>query len=149
MIRSLLIGLVAGARSITPVAAVSEAARRHALPLDNGAPSWLGRPAVAGGLKLMAAGELGADKLPAAPNRIVPFSMAVRMVGAGVAGAALAPRRRALAGALLGAGAAVAATYVTFDLRRRAMLRFGQVPTGLVEDALALAATRLIVRGAR
>ena len=56
MIRSFLIGLVAGARALTPLATVSDAARRGALPRDNGAPSWLGHPLVAAGLTALAAG---------------------------------------------------------------------------------------------
>lgn len=149
MIHSFLIGLVAGARSITPFAAVSEAARRGELPRDSGAPSWLGDPLVAAGSKLLAGGELWGDKLHSAPDRIVPAGLLARVVTAGLAGAALAPRRQALAGAALGAGAAVLAAYVTFGLRMRAMQRFGQTPTGLVEDAITVGAARWVVASAR
>lgn len=149
MIHSFLIGLVAGARSITPFAAVSEAARRGELPHDNGAPSWLGDPMVAAGSKLLAGGELWGDKLHSAPDRIVPAGLLARVVTAGLAGAALAPRKQALAGAALGAGAAVIAAYVTFGLRMRAMRRFGQTPTGLVEDAITVGAARWVVSSAR
>src|SRR4051812_22789184 len=103
MIHSLLIGLVAGSRSITPFAAVSDAARRGELPVDNGAPSWLGDPLVAAGSKLLAGGELWGDKLHSAPDRIVLAGLLARLVTGGLAGAALAPRRQALAGAALGA----------------------------------------------
>jgi len=149
MLRSFLIGLVAGARSITPLAAVSEADRRGALPRDNGAPSWLGHPAVSLGIKALAAGELWGDKLRSAPDRIVPAGIAARIVTAGIAGAALAPRRKALAGAMLAATAATIAAYVTFDLRMRAMRRFGQTTTGLVEDALTVGAAEWVVEGGR
>ena len=149
MIHSLLIGLVAGARSITPFAAVSDAARRGELPADNGAPSWLGDPLVAAGSKVLAGGELWGDKLRSAPDRIVLAGMLARLVTGGLAGAALAPRRQALAGAALGAAAAVAAAYVTFELRKRAMRRFGQTPTGLVEDAITVGAARWVVSSAR
>lgn len=145
MLRSFLIGLVAGSRAMTPLAAVSEAARRGALPAGAGAPDWLGRPVVAGGAKVLAAGEIWGDKLRTAPDRIVPAGIAARIVTGGLAGAALAPRGRAVIGAALGAGAAVMAAYVTFDLRMRAMQRFGQTPTGVVEDALTLAAAGLIL----
>ena len=149
MLHSFLIGLVAGARSITPFAAVSEAARRGELPADTGAPSWLGDPLVAAGSKLLAGGELWGDKLHSAPDRIVPAGLLARLVTAGLAGAALAPRKQALAGAALGAGAAIVAAYVTFDLRMRAMRRFGQTPTGLVEDAITVGAARWVVASAR
>ena len=147
MIRSFLIGLVAGSRSLTPLATVSDAARRGALPRDNGAPSWLGHPLVAASLMALAAGELWGDKLKSAPDRIVLAGIAARLVSGGIAGAALAPRRRALAGALLGATAAVGAAYLTFDLRMRALRLFGQTPTGLVEDALTVGAAQLVLKG--
>jgi len=143
MLRSLLIGLVAGSRSLTPLAAVSEAARRGALPANSGAPRWLGHPAVAAGSKLLAAGELWGDKLNSAPNRTAPAGIIARIVAGGLAGAALAPRRQAWLGGLLGATAAVGAAYLTFGARTRAMRRFGQKSTGLVEDALTLGASRL------
>jgi uncharacterized membrane protein len=149
MLRSFLIGLTAGARSLTPLAAVSEADRRGALPRDNGAPGWLGHPAVALALKALAAGELWGDKLRAAPDRIVPAGIAARLVTGGLAGAALAPRRQAMAGAVIGAAAAIGAAYLTFALRMRAMRRFGQTATGLVEDALALGAAEWVVEGGR
>ena len=149
MIRSFLIGLVAGGRAMTPFAAVSDAARRGDLRVANGAPGWLGHPAVAAASKLLAAGELWGDKLHSAPDRIVPAGIAARIVTGGLAGAALAPRQRALVGALLGATAAVGAAYLTFGLRMRAMQRYGQTPTGLVEDALTVAAAQMVVGGAR
>lgn len=148
MINSLLIGLVAGSRAMTPFAAVADAAHQGRLPFDNGAPRWLGSPVVAAGTKMLAAGELWGDKLHSAPDRIVIAGLLARLVTGGIAGAALAPRRQALAGAALGAGAAVAAAYVTFYLRQRAMTRFGQTPTGLVEDALTVGAAKMVVAGA-
>lgn len=149
MLASLLIGVVAGARSMTPLAAVADARAKGRLAAGNGAPAFLGHPAVAAGAKAMAAGELFGDKLHAAPDRTVPAGMAARVLTGALAGAALAPRRQALAGGLLGATAAVASAYLTLALRNRAMARFGQKPTGLVEDALALGATHLILRSAR
>jgi uncharacterized membrane protein len=129
---------------MTPLAAVSEAARRGALPKDNGAPSWLGHPLVAAGSKAVAAGELWGDKLKSAPDRIVLAGVLARIVSGGLAGAALAPRRRALTGALLGATGAVGAAYLTMW----ALRRFGQPRTGLVEDALTVASAQLVVAGA-
>lgn len=145
MLASFLIGLVAGARSMTPLAAVSEAAARNALPAGGRFP-WLGHPVVAGVSKALAAGELAGDKMASAPDRIVAPGIAARLVTGGLAGAALAPRRQAVAGAALGAAAAVGAAYLTFGLRVRAMRRFGQKRTGAVEDALTLAAAGLILK---
>lgn len=149
MIRSLLIGAVAGMRALTPLAAVSDAARRGALPEDNGAPPLLGHPLVTAGAATLAAGELWGDKLASSPDRTVLPGMIARVVTGAVAGMAVAPRRERVTAALLGAGGAVAAAYLTFNLRVRAMRRFGQVPTGLVEDALMLGGTLALVGGAR
>lgn len=149
MIRSLLIGLIAGARSLTPLAAVSEAARAGRLPADSGAPGWLAHPLVAGGSKLLAAGELWGDKWRSAPDRIVPAGIAARLLTAGIAGAALAPRRQAAAGAVVAATAAVAASYVTWALRMRAIRRYGQASSGLVEDVLVVAAAEMVVEAGR
>ncbi|MES2033361.1 MAG: DUF4126 domain-containing protein, partial [Pseudomonadota bacterium] len=109
MLNSILIGLVSGARSMTPLAAVSDAAQRGTLPAGNGAPAWLGHPLVAAGTKMLAAGEIGGDKMKTAPDRIVPAGIAARLVTAGIAGAALAPRDRRVAGAVLAAAAATVA----------------------------------------
>ena len=149
MIRSLLIGAVAGARSMTPLAAVSVAARQGRLPDDNGAPDLLAHPVVVAGTLAIAAGELAGDKMRSAPDRIVAPGLAARLVTGAVAGAALAPRRQLYAAGVLGAAAAVAASYVTFDLRMRALRRFGQTRSGLVEDALVAGAAWWIVSGAR
>jgi uncharacterized membrane protein len=149
MIRSILIGLVAGARALTPLAAVSEASRRGDLPADNGAPALLRHPLAGAAIKALAAGELWGDKLKSSPDRIVLAGIAARIVTGGLAGAALAPRRQALLGAALGASAAVAAAYVTFDARMRALRRYGQTETGLIEDALTVGASQLIVASAR
>ena len=146
MLSSLLIGLPAGARSITPLAAVSDAVRRGALPKGTDASAWLGSPLVELGIVTLAAGELCGDKLLSAPDRIVALGMIARVISAGICGAALAPRRRALLGAGLGASSAVASAYFTFTLRRRAIRRFGQMRSGLVEDGLTIALTMLALR---
>ncbi|WP_338663468.1 DUF4126 family protein [Pararoseomonas sp. SCSIO 73927] len=149
MFRSLLIGIPGGMRSMTPLAAVTLAARRGALPRDNGAPSILSHPWASWGAVALAVGELIGDKLPSAPDRIIAPGIAARMVTGAVAGMALAPRERRGFAAFLGAATAVAASYITFDARIRSMRHHGQVSTGLMEDAMVLAATLWIVRGAR
>jgi uncharacterized membrane protein len=149
MLSSFLIGLAAGARALTPLAVVSQAAGRGALPRRSGAASWLGHPLAAAGIKALAAGELFGDKLHSAPDRIVPAGLVARLLTGALSGAALAPRKRALAGGVLGATAAIGAAYVTFALRQRALRRFGQTPTGLVEDALTLGLAELVVTRAR
>jgi len=149
LIHSILMGFIAGARSITPLAVVTNAARKGELPEDNGAPPLLDHPLVSAGAAALAAGEIAGDKMETAPDRIVPAGMAARIATGAIAGASFAPKEQRLLGALLGAGVAVGAAYLTFNLRMRAMQRFGQTATGAVEDVLCLAGATAIARSAR
>ncbi|AJQ81820.1 membrane protein [Xanthomonas oryzae pv. oryzae PXO86] len=65
-----------------------------------------------------------------------------------IVGAALAPRQQHGIAALPGATTAVAAAYLTFNARMRAIERYGQTNTGVVEDATSVGAATLIVRDA-
>lgn len=149
MIRSLLIGLVAGMRAMTPLAAVTEAASKGELNGRDRRLGFLANPVVAAGAKALAGGELWGDKLHSAPNRTILPGLIARALTGGLAGAAVAPRRQAVLGGLVGAAAAVAASYVTLALRLKAMERFGQTRTGLVEDAVVMGATHMVMSGAR
>ena len=148
MLSSILIGATAGARSLTPLAAVSVAAARGKLPADNGAPPLLGHRLVAAATVALAAAELAGDKMKSAPDRIVVAGLVARLATGALAGMALAPRRRRYLGAALGAGAAVAASFPTFRARIRAMAHAGQTATGLVEDAVVAASAVSIVAAA-
>lgn len=139
MIRSLLIGLVAGQRAMTPLAAISGAARRGTLPHDNVAARVAALPLPAAGAVALAAAEMAGDKMKTAPDRIVPIGLVVRSITGASAGATLAPRGRHLLGAALGATAAVASSYVGWRARMWALRRWGQTGTGVVEDAIVLA----------
>lgn len=147
LIHSILMGAVAGMRAMTPLAAVTNAARSGNLPADNGAPRLLANKLASAGMLALAGGELVGDKMKTAPDRIVPAGMVARVATGMIAGAALAPRQRKL-GALLGAGAAVGMAYVTFNLRMRAIARYGQSSTGAVEDAIAVGSAALITQWA-
>lgn len=145
MLRSLLIGLVAGARSMTPLAAVALANQSGRLRRGGGAPGFLDSKAFTVGAAAMAVGELLGDKMKSAPDRIVAPGIAARLVTGAVAGAAVAPKHERVPAMLIGAAAAVAASYVTFDVRMRALRRYGQTASGLVEDAIAVGAAVAVV----
>ena len=147
--RAALLAAVAGSRSMTPLAAVSVAAWRRALPRDNGAPSALAHPAVTIGSLALAAGELWGDKLESAPDRIVPAGLAARAVSGAVVGMSMAPRSHREIAAVGGAAIAIAMSFQTFTARMRAMQSHGQTSTGVVEDALVLLATIALVATAR
>jgi uncharacterized membrane protein len=148
VISSLLIGAVAGARSMTPLAAVSLAAASGRLPDGGRLADWLGKPWVTAGCLALAAGELAGDKLPSAPNRIVAAGLAGRLATGAIAGAALARKEQRAAAAALGAAAAIAASFPTFAARMRAMRHLGQTRSGLIEDAAVIGATAAIVSAA-
>ncbi|MCR5876022.1 hypothetical protein LRS10_18860 [Phenylobacterium sp. J426] len=97
----------------------------------------------------LAVGEIMGDKIKSAPDRIVTAGMAARLATGGLAGAALAPHARRGLGAALGAAGAVVGAHLTFRLRMAALRRFGQTPSGLVEDALAGAAAGWVIDHAR
>ncbi len=146
MLASFLMGLAGGQRAMTPLAAVSVAAATGTLPAGNGAPRILAHPWVAAGAVALAAGELAGDKQKTAPDRIVPIGLAARFTTSAIAGAALAPARQRWLGAALGGTTAVVASYPGWRARVAAMPRYGQTPTGLLEDALVIASAIAIVR---
>ena len=149
MIRSILMGLVAGMRSMTPIAVISWAARRN-LPSGHNTPlSILSSPAVSKVTLALAAAELLGDKMRSAPDRIIVPGILARVVTGAIAGAAVAPREDRPLGALLGATVAVGAAYLSFRLRKNAILNGGQASTGLIEDAVALSAALLVAHAGR
>ena len=143
LIFSALIGAVASARSMTPMATI--AAVRF---LDRRTPGQLvllDRPLFRAGALAMGVGELFGDKMKTAPDRTVFLGLLARVMSAGIAGAALAPRGREPAGALVAVATAVPLAYMTLAGRKRAMARIGQTRSGLMEDILVVAAGVAIV----
>ncbi|MFC0409241.1 DUF4126 family protein [Roseomonas elaeocarpi] len=146
MLASFLMGLVGGQRAMTPLATVSVAASRGLLPADNGAPRILASPWVAAATLVLAVAELAGDKQKDAPDRIVPIGLVARFVTSAIAGASLAPRQQRWLGAAVGATTAVAASYPGWRLRVATIPRYGQTPTGLVEDAAVILGAFTILR---
>jgi len=143
-----VIGAVAGMRSMTAPALVSRLAR-SGLSLESMQSSLLDRPPVARTVLLFAAGELIADKLPFMPKRTQPPSVVFRAISGGLSGAAVcsSKKRSRIAGVLIGAAAAVGATYGAYELRRRAGERFHipDWPIALLEDAIAASCGAIVV----
>lgn len=131
-------GLIAGLRSLSAPAAVSAAlAEEYALAAQ-----------VAPALRVLAAGELVADKLPFMPARTAPVALAGRVLLGALAGAALAAayRRSLLLGALIAGAAAIPSSYAGLALRSAAVERLGLPDplVALVEDAVVVAAGRAL-----
>lgn len=140
---SALIGVVASARAMTPMATI--AAARLAGRRTPGRLVLLDPAVVRFGALAMGAGELVGDKMKTAPDRTVFLGLLARVMSAGIAGAALAPRHRERAGAAIAVATAVPLAYLTLAGRKRAMARVGQTRSGLVEDALVVAAGTAVV----
>ena len=140
---SALIGAVASARSMTPMATLATA--RLAGRDTPGALVLLDRPLFKYGALAMGAGELYGDKMKSAPDRTVFLGLLARVMSAGIAGAALAPRGEEKKGAAVAVATAVPLAYATLAGRKKAMARMGQTKSGLIEDAFIVAAGAAIV----
>ena len=143
LLSSALIGAVASARSMTPMAALSAA--RLAGRRTPGQLVLLDRPLFKFGALVMGVGELFGDKMKSAPDRTVLLGLTARVMSAGIAGAALAPQGEERAGAAVAVATAVPLAYATLAARKQAMSRLGQTRSGLIEDALIVSAAALIV----
>ena len=140
---SSLIGAVASARSMTPMATI--AAARFLGKSTPGRLVLLNHPVFKFGALAMGVGELLGDKMKTAPDRTVFLGLLARVMSAGIAGAALAPRGREQAGAVIAVATAVPLAYVTLAARKRAIEGIGQTRSGLIEDAVIVAAGLAIV----
>lgn len=143
LLSSALIGAVASARSMTPLAAI--AAARMAGRRVPGKLVLLDRPVMRFGALAMGVGELLGDKMKTAPDRTVFLGLLARIASAGIAGAALGPARRGRTGAAVAVATAVPLAYATLAGRKSAMARLGQTRSGLIEDALVVAAGVAVV----
>jgi uncharacterized membrane protein len=143
LLSSALIGAVASARSMTPMATIATA--RLAGRDTTGHLVLLDRPVFKYGALAMGLGELAGDKMKSAPDRTVFLGLLARVMSAGIAGAALAPKGREQAGAAVAIATAVPLAYLTLYGRKQAMARIGQTRSGLIEDALVVAAGAAIV----
>ncbi len=143
LLPSALIGAVASARSMTPMAALAGAHQAHRR--TPGRLRLLTHPLFTAGALAMGVGELFGDKMRSAPDRTVFLGLLARVMSAGIAGSALAPRGRERAGAVVAVLTAVPLAYLTLAGRKTAMRRIGQTKSGLIEDALVVASGLAVV----
>ncbi len=135
-----VMGAVAGMRSMSAPAVVSQLSDSGLIPEEGSPMAWLHDPRVTKALKVLATGELIADKLPFIPSRTKAGPLAARALTGGISGAAVcsAARRPWWAGALIGAGAAVGASFGAYKLRKwiTEERHVPNVVVGVVEDAI-------------
>ena len=143
---------LAGMRSMSAPAFLSHYLSQQSNSGLAGSPlRFLQKPFTAKVLKVMAAGEMVADKLPSTPDRTAPPALLWRLLSGTLVGAAWYKSRNgsAVSGGILGGLAAVAATFVTYALRTGISKQSG-VPVALVgvgEDALVVAGGAALLRG--
>lgn len=136
------LGMIAGMRSMSAPALAAAYLREHQTADTNTLFRWLAIPAVSNLLKVMAAGELAADKLPEIPARTMLPSLVGRAVSGALSAAAVshAHGESQRSAAALGAVAAVAATFGAYYLRKEIVETF-EIPDPLValaEDTIVL-----------
>ena len=143
------LGLVAGMRSMAAPALLSRhLAQTPASRRDGWATRLLAaRPATLL-LPLFATAEATADKTPVVPDRTEPPALIGRALSGALCGAAIAGRRGGsrVGAALVGAAAAVGATFAAYHLRKAVGEHTGlpDAVVALAEDALVwFAGTRL------
>jgi uncharacterized membrane protein len=145
------IGVVAGLRAATPLAALSWAARLGWITVAGSAFAFLAAPLASYITTAFAMLELVGDKLPSTPSRKQLGGFAARIVVGGFAGAALgAGLGSAWMGILPGIIGAVAGTLGGATMRAKLAVAFNRdLPAALLEDAIAIVASCLIVGHAR
>lgn len=149
-ILALLIGIIAGLRSMTAPAVVSWAARLGWIHLNSSWLAFLGYSWTPWILSIAAIGELIADKLPSTPSRKMPPSFAFRIVSGAVSGAAIGISRDSLLIGLIGSAIGAVIGTLGGAAARSALAKvFGKdLPAALLEDAIAIIGAILILKAA-
>jgi uncharacterized membrane protein len=140
LLLALLIGVVAGLRSLTAPAVVAWGAYLGWIDLHGTWASWIGNIIWVIVFTVLAVGELVNDKLPKTPARTAPPIFAARILTGGLAGAALGAWPHWTFSAL-GAGiiGAVLGTFGGYQARKRLAAVAGKdLPIALLEDAVAI-----------
>lgn len=147
MLAALLIGIVTGLRTMTPLAALSWAAQLGWIQPEGTWLAFLAARLTSYIFTAAAVGELIADKLPMTPSRKVPIQFSGRVLVGAFCGLAMAtPHGTAVIGAVLGAVGAVIGTLGGAAMRSGLASAFGKdFPAALLEDVIALGGAFLIV----
>jgi uncharacterized membrane protein len=146
---ALLIGVVAGMRSMMAPAVTSWAARLGWINLHGTPLAWLGAAATPWIFTVLAIAEIVADKTPRAGSRKAPGPFGARIVSGALCGAAIGASAGMLAvGLVLGVAGAVIGTLGGYQFRARLAKAFGRdLPAALIEDATALVLGHLVFLG--
>jgi uncharacterized membrane protein len=152
--QSIALGLIAGLRSASAGAVASHISRQVDL---NKADNKFAKLLHSGGfdrtLKVVAIGELIADKLPFVPSRTKPAGLTARIISGGVSSAAVSKtnRKNAILYGLLGATVAAGATFAFYHLRKTASRKTGIADPliALLEDAIVAGVGLVLMKTAK
>ncbi|MCB1470363.1 MAG: DUF4126 domain-containing protein [Rhizobiaceae bacterium] len=144
---ALLIGIIAGLRTMTAPAAIAWGAYLGWLPLAESWAGFMGHWVAVLILTVLALGELVADQLPSTPSRKVPQQFGARIVSGAFSGAVMGTLGGSLLiGLVAGAVGAIIGTYGGAAARASLAAAFGRdLPAALIEDAVAIAGALIIV----
>ncbi|HEY9646911.1 MAG TPA: hypothetical protein V6C88_11100 [Chroococcidiopsis sp.] len=145
---ALVIGIIAGLRTLTAPAAMSWAAYLGYLNLGGGGLAFMGYRFVPWIFSVLALGEFVADQLPSTPSRKVPVQFGARLVSGALSGAMVGVDGGTLWGGLVaGIVGAVIGTTGGAVVRSRLATAFGRdLPAALIEDAIAIIGAISVVR---
>jgi len=137
---ALLIGIVAGSRTMTAPAGVSWAAYLGRLNLSGSWLSFLGSIWTVIIFTVLAAVEYVTDQLPSTPSRTVPVQFGARLVSGSFCGAAIGAGYHAIPGGLIaGLVGTVIGTLGGRALRGKLAAAFKRdPPAAFLEDGLAI-----------
>jgi len=148
LLLAFLIGVIAGLRALTPLAAVAWAGFGRGI-LHNTPLSFMGRLPAAIVFTALALFELVNDKRPSTPSRLKPPGLIARIVTGGLSGACLASAEaESIAlGCVLGAVGGVVGAFAGYYARHGLMkaLKVSDLPIALLEDAVAISSAIFIV----
>jgi uncharacterized membrane protein len=144
---ALVIGIIAGLRTMTAPAAMSWAAYLGYLNLEGNWLAFMGSRFTTLIFSVLALGEFVTDQLPSTPSRKVPVQFGARIVSGALTGAAIGFDGGTLLGGLAaGVVGAVIGTFGGAAVRSRLATAFGRdLPAALIEDAVAIVGAILVV----
>jgi uncharacterized membrane protein len=144
---ALLLGVVAGLRTMMPLAALSWATRLGAIRLAGTRLAFLGHGYIPWVLGAAAILELITDQLPSTPSRKVPLQFGARILSGAFCGAAMGWTAGSwTTGALFGIGGAIIGTLGGSWFRGRLASAFRKDrPAALIEDVVAIGGAVLIL----
>jgi uncharacterized membrane protein len=150
LLLALVIGIVAGLRSLTAPALVSWAAHLGWLNLQGTPLAFMGSTAAVAIFTLLAIVELVGDVMPKTPARTTPVPLIARLVLGGLSGACLYAwaSQSLIVGAVLGAIGAVIGTYAGYHIRSALVNghKVKDIMIAISEDVVAIGIAYFVVR---